>query len=89
MRYWLLLLVFVAGPAFADPTDDYVACVIGKSAVALHKQPLGEKDAGMAQKIAYGLCSEPKLDGEEGEGVSDYINISVEAIAKEVWGVNR
>ncbi len=74
------------GPAFADPTDNYVACVIGKSAVALQEQPPGKKSSESAQETAYGLCPEPEMDEQEGEGVSDYINISVKAIAKEVWG---
>lgn len=72
-------------PGFADPTDDYVACLVGRSAVALNQQT-GAKDAAAAQKLAYSHCKKPKgLNPDESEGLLDFVNIAVEAIARGVW----
>ena len=85
----LFVVLISASSALADPTDDYVACVIGKAAVALQEQPNGKKSSAAAQETAYANCKEPKMDDQEGEGVSDYINIAVEAIAEQVWGATE
>jgi len=64
-----------------DPVDDYVACLIGKAAVALQH---GAKDSTAAQTEAYKHCKEPKsLKDPETEGVSDYVNIMVMSMAGE------
>lgn len=88
-HYWLLPLILVASPAAADPIDDYVACVVGRSAVELNNQPDGKHDPGKAQEIAYGLCKEPEFGAEGGDGVSDFIYLNVLAIAKDVHGVKE
>jgi hypothetical protein len=84
MRHALFtVFLLVTVPAFASPSDDYVACLIGRAAVALHAQT-GEKDASEAQEIAYDLCGEPTDTPEnEAEGLSDYVNLMVERMAAE------
>ncbi|WHA40147.1 hypothetical protein [Agrobacterium larrymoorei] len=68
-------------PAYADQSDDYVACLVGKAAVALHKQ--SRKDSGKALEIAYRRCKEPKgVSENELEGLSDYVSMQVDAMAK-------
>jgi hypothetical protein len=63
--------------------DDYVACLIGRAAVALHNQS-GTKDAAKAQQVAYRQCkTKGRIDHEEGEGVSDFVNIMVERMAND------
>ena len=70
-----------AGPALADAGDDYVACLIGRSAVALGQQAV--KDANEAQYVAYSQCAEPEDYGSsEPDGVVDFVNQAVEALAK-------
>ena len=81
-KFVFLTLALAAFPAFAGPTDDYVACLIGRSAVALQQQQGDKKDSSAAQVVAYKQCKEPKgIDENDAEGLSDYVNISVEAIA--------
>ncbi len=86
MKTALLAAVLVfASPAFADQADDYVACLIGRSAVALNQQQ-GTKDATAAQEVAYAQCPEPSDFGDaEPDGVSDFVNMAVESIAKGEW----
>ncbi|RVH92130.1 hypothetical protein [Sinorhizobium meliloti] len=80
-----MLLLATARAANADPADDYVACLIGQSAVALQQQT-AKKDSEAAQKVAYSLCKEPDgLEENESEGLSDFVYVAVEAIAKGVW----
>ena len=63
MRTALITLALLASwPAQADAVDDYVACLIGQSAVALGQ----EKSTEQAQEIAYGLCREPADFGDAG-----------------------
>jgi hypothetical protein len=74
--------------AFASPDDDYVACLIGRSAVALLKQNPPMEDASTAQEVAYGVCPEPESvsadpNGEAAESISDYVNLMVERMAAE------
>lgn len=65
----------------ADDADDYVACLIGRAAVAMHKQE--RRDSSKALEIAYRQCAEPKdISGEELEGLADYVNTQVEAMAQ-------
>lgn len=67
--------------AHADDADDYVACLIGRAAVAMHKQD--RPDSGKALEIAYRQCTEPKdISGDELEGLADYVNTQVEAMAQ-------
>lgn len=74
------IALLASWPAQADAVDDYVACLIGRSAVALGQQ----KNAEQAQEIAYGLCKEPTDYGDaEPDGVSDYVNLMVERMATE------
>ena len=87
MKTTLLAAVFltVARPAFADAADDYVACLIGRSAIALGRQER-TKDAAKAQEVAYGQCAEPKDYGDaEPDGVVDFANMAVENMAKGDW----
>ncbi|MEP9390417.1 hypothetical protein [Mesorhizobium sp. KR9-304] len=81
-------LLFTASPAFASPEDDYVACLIGRAAVALLKQNPPMTNAEAAQEVAYGFCPEPASigadpNGEAVEGISDYVNLMVERMAAE------
>lgn len=82
MKHALLAaLLLLSGPAVADTADDYVACLIGRAAVELGKQD-GPKDAQKAQEVAYSQCPEPVMaDDVEPDGISDYVNMSVEALA--------
>jgi hypothetical protein len=85
LKALIFAAVLVASPALADPIDDYVSCMIGQSAVALHAQP-APKDSARAQEAAHKLCPEPASYGDdEPDGVGDFINLAVEAIAKGVW----
>lgn len=75
----LLLALLISTPALADVSDDYAACLIGKAAVELHKQ--AEKDADKARELAYAACAEPEMDENEAEGLSDFVNDRIEALA--------
>jgi hypothetical protein len=80
--------LLIAAPLFASPSDDYVACLIGQSAVALLKQNPPMTDAEAAQEVAYGFCPEPASvgadpNGEAVEGIGDYVNLMVERMAAE------
>lgn len=77
---FVLLLAVTPAPAHADASDDYVACLVGRAAVALHKQD--KKDSGKALEIAYRQCREPKgVSENELEGLSDYVSTLVDAMA--------
>lgn len=81
-RAFILFLgvIFLPAIAHADKGDDYVACLIGSAATALHKQK--KPDSNKALAHAYKVCKEPKgLHENELEGISDYVNIQVEAMA--------
>jgi len=83
MRSALLaaLLVFPAA-AFANPDDDYVSCLVGRSAVALLNHEA--RDAEGAQVIAYEACPQPQLpDDIDLDGLEDMVNIMVERMAAE------
>lgn len=81
----LAVALMFASPAVADPADDYVACLIGRSAIALDQQE-GAKDATKAQEVAYGQCPEPTDFGDaEPDGISDFVNMAVENMAKGEW----
>lgn len=75
----LIFVLMLSVPALASPADDYAACLIGQAAVALHK---GAKDADSAQEAAYAVCKEPKLADNEAEGLSDFVNSQVQALAE-------
>ncbi|MEP9387171.1 hypothetical protein [Mesorhizobium sp. KR9-304] len=79
-------ILLVASQAVATPVDEYVACLIGQSAVALHAQS-GKKDASLAQEKAFALCPEPKevAANPESDGLFDFVNLAVESIATGVW----
>lgn len=71
--------------AWADPAEDYVACLIGRSAIALDRQE-GSKDPSKAQEVAYGQCPEPEDFGDsEPDGIEDFVNMAVENMAKGEW----
>jgi len=62
--------------------DDYVACLIGQSAVALKWK--GVKDAEAAQARAYKVCKfVGKLEQQEEEGLGDFVNSVVLELVKE------
>jgi hypothetical protein len=67
MKTLLFAALLFATPALADAVDDYAACLIGQSAVAINN---GAKDAEAAQEAAH-----------EAEGLLDYVNLVVEDIA--------
>lgn len=68
--------------ANADQSDDYVACLVGRAAVALHKQRTN--DSGKALKAAYRQCKEPKgVPENELEGLADYVSMQVDAMASQ------
>ncbi len=71
-----------ATSAHADPGDDYVACLIGRAAVVLHKQD--RKDSSKALEEAYKRCKDPKGIAEtELEGIGDYVSMQVDAMASQ------
>lgn len=79
MRFILIALLLASAPALADANDDYAACLIGQSAVALQN---GAPDADAAQASAHKLCKEPAGIAEnEAEGLLDFVNSTVQAIA--------
>jgi hypothetical protein len=81
MKTLLIAALLFSTPALADAVDDYAACLIGQSAVAIHN---GAKDAEAAQEAAHGLCKEPVGIAEnEAEGLLDYVNLVVEGIASQ------
>lgn len=78
----LFLGLFFVTSAHADAGDNYVACIVGRAAVALHAQT--QKDSGKALEAAFKHCKEPKGIGEtELEGISDYANMMVDRMAAE------
>lgn len=80
------LLLSASSNAFANEVDDYVACLIGQSAVALQAQE-GQKSADAAQDVAYKRCKEPVIPADiEMDGLEDFVNMSVVAIAEGVFG---
>ncbi|MFS2324589.1 hypothetical protein U2P60_04075 [Brucella sp. H1_1004] len=81
-RVFFLFLGVISLPAIAhaDKSDDYVACLVGKAATVLHKQKRPDTEKALAE--AYKRCKEPKgLPENELEGISDYVNMQVEAMA--------
>ena len=81
-RAFILILgvIFLPAIAHADKSDDYVACLVGKAATVLHKQKRPDTDKALAE--AYKRCKEPRgLPENELEGISDYVNMQVEAMA--------
>jgi hypothetical protein len=83
LLFGLAFSILSTGPVAADASDDYVACLIGRSAVALHRQT-GKMDAAKAQQVAYRQRkSKQRLGSEEGEGASDFVNMMVERMANE------
>jgi hypothetical protein len=72
-------------PAVADQReDDYVACLIGRSGVALQKQ-IGEKNSEKALTAAYKLCKKKRtnVSSEEGDGIGDFVSLMVDRMAGE------
>lgn len=77
-----LTLSLTAATAHADQSDDYVACLIGRAAVALHKQ--AKKDGSKALETAYSRCKEPTgIQENELEGLADYVSTQVDAMASQ------
>jgi hypothetical protein len=74
---------FAAGSALAlqeSAEDKYVACVIGKAAVLMHHG----SDVTTAAAAAWDECASiepPNLPSEEGEGISDFVYLTLEDIA--------
>ncbi len=83
-----LVSATMTGPVNAEsvtskPADDYVACLVGRAAVALHAQG-NKKDSAAAMGEAYKRCKEPKGLGEnEAEGIRDYFNMMLISMAGE------
>jgi hypothetical protein len=79
------IITFFTIPAVADQReDDYVACLIGRSGVALQKQ-IGKKDSGKALTAAYKVCKKGRtnVSSEEGDGIGDFVNLMVDRMAGE------
>lgn len=75
-------LLMLPTPVFASADDDYVACLVGRSAVALLNNQA--KDAEAAQHIAYESCQQPELpDDIDLDGLEDMVNLMVERMAAE------
>jgi hypothetical protein len=69
-------------PALASVDDDYVSCLVGRSAVALLNDEA--KTAETAQQIAYETCPQPALpDDIDLDGLQDMVNLMVERMAAE------
>lgn len=84
MRHALIaaLLLLVPATASAATDDDYVSCLVGRSAVALLNDEA--KDAESAQMIAYETCPQPELpDDIDLDGLQDMVNLMVERMAAE------
>jgi hypothetical protein len=84
MKAILVVSLLFATPALASPEHDYIACLVGRSAVALSQQD-GPKDAEKAQASAYELCEQPAnfAPNTELDGLEDYVNLMVERMAAE------
>jgi hypothetical protein len=84
MKHLMIAAMLLATPALASPEDEYIACLVGRSAVALSQQG-GVKDAEKAQQSAYELCEEPAefAPDTELDGLQDYVAIMVERMAAE------
>lgn len=84
MKHLLIAALLLSTPALASPEDDYIACLVGRSAVALSQQS-GDKDADRAQEVAYGECAEPASFAPDTEidGLQDYVALMVERMAAE------
>lgn len=68
--------------AHASPDDDYVSCLVGRSAVALLNEEASSAEA--AQQIAYEACPQPVLpDDIDLDGLEDIVNLMVERMAAE------
>jgi len=87
MRSAAFAVIFLtATSAMASPEDDYVACLIGQSAVALQAQT-EQKDAEKAQEIAYSKCPEPNFSPDTViDGLEDFVHLSVVSIAEGMNG---
>lgn len=83
MKHVLLAAMLLSPTAvLAAPDDDYVSCLIGRSAVALLNEEAA--DSENAQKIAYAACPQPALpDDIDLDGLEDMVNIMVERMAAE------
>jgi hypothetical protein len=63
MRFALVLVIGLFGliqSASADVMDDYVACMVGKTTVAMFKQPGRKSDPEKAKAVAASQCPRPK-----------------------------
>ena len=75
-------LLFIPSLAFASADDDYVSCLVGRSAVALLNDEAGSAET--AQRSAYEACPQPPLpDDVDLDGLEDMVNIMVERMAAE------
>ncbi len=61
----VLVLFGTIPSASADVVDDYFACMVGKAAVAMNKQPGRKADPEKAKAIAASLCPRPKAADRE------------------------
>lgn len=73
-------IAWTISPSWADTEgDDYVACLIGRAAVALHRN---EKDSSGALEVAFKKCKpSKKISENELEGISDFANMMIEKMA--------
>lgn len=73
-------LLLISSPALASTDDDYVSCLVGRSAVALLNDEA--KTAEAAQALAYAACPQPTLpDDIDLDGLEDMVNLMVERMA--------
>lgn len=82
----VLLGLLAATPAWASPEDDYIACLVGRGAVALLDQG-GKLDIQAAQDAAYAACPEPSNMSPDTEidGIEDVANGMIADLAKSDW----
>jgi hypothetical protein len=82
MKHALIVALLFATPALASPEDDFIACLVGRSAVALQAQT-GPKDSEAAQTVAYEHCPQPAAFAADTEvdGIEDFVNMMVEQMA--------
>jgi len=82
MKTILIAALLISSPALASSDDDYVSCLVGRSAVALLNDEA--KTAEAAQSLAYAACPQPALpDDIDLDGLEDMVNLMVERMAAE------
>lgn len=85
-RFLAAALMLSAGPVMAAPADDYSACLIGYSVVALVNMERIE-DPYQAVEAARAECPAP--DGVDVAALDDYVDEIVEEVAGALNGARQ